>query len=212
MILKFKYDLERDIYNYMAINGAKYKGGNSRVLDLLLKKHPDWLNHDDIKKWIPDYVSYNHFDIDKKLSGIQKFWEKIEAEFINRMNRLFEIDFPLEKFTAYLTTADRCTIGDNYFFVSIHGQQQNRIIMHELLHFYTYATFEKEFSQLNEKQIYDIKEIMTELLNLEFSDLTGFPDAGYPIHMEFREKFCQFWQEEKNIKKTANKLIDLIKQ
>ena len=211
MILKFKYDLEKDVYNYLAITGTKNKGGSSRVLDLLLLKHPDWLNHDDIKKWIPGYVSYNKFNIDQKLVSIQKSWEKIETEFIERANKIFKIDFPLSEITAYLTTADRCTIGDKYFFVTIHGQQQNRIIMHELLHFYTYVIFEKEFSKLNEKQIYDVKETMTELLNLEFSDLIENPDVGYPMHTELREKFRNFWQEEKDIKRTVNGLIDLIK-
>lgn len=211
MTLKFKYDLEKDVYNYLAIARTKHKGGNSRVLDLLLKKHPNWLNHDDIKKWIPRYIDYNNFDIDQRLITIQESWVKVETKFIERMNHIFKIDFHLKKITAYLTTADRCTLGNNYFFVTIHGQQQNRIIMHELLHFYTYSAFEKEFSRLNEKQIYDVKETITELLNLEFSDLIGFPDIGYPMHMELRKKFRQFWQEKPNdIKEAVNKLIALL--
>lgn len=210
MILNFKYDLEKDVYNYLAIAGTKHKGGNSRVLDLFISKHPDWLNYDDIKKWIPSYVSYNNFDIDQKLISIQESWEKVETEFIKRANKIFEISFQLDKISAYLTTADRCTIGDDYFFITIHGHQQNRIIMHELLHLYTYAIFENEFSKLNEKQIYDIKETMTELLNLEFSDLIEAPDSGYVMHTELRQKFSQLWQEEKDIKKAVGKLIEIV--
>ena len=210
MTLIFKYNLDKDVYNYMAINGAKYKGGDSRVLGYYFKKFPDGLTEDNLKKFIVGYVDYNHIDIDQKLNFIKKSWEKIEAKFIDRANRLFNIDFPLEKFTAYLTTADRCALGDAYFFVAVLSSQQNKIIMHELLHFYTYIAFEKEFSELNEKQNYDIKETMTELLNLEFSDLIGTPDAGYPQHKELREKFQQFWQEEKDIKEAVNKLIDFV--
>jgi len=212
MILKFKYDLEKDVYNYLAINGAKYKGGNSRALDYYFKRFPDGLTEDNLKKFIAEYIDYNHIDINQKLASIQESWAKVETEFISRMNRLFKIDFPLETFTAYLTTADRCTLGKDYFFVAIFSQQQNKIIMHELLHFYTYIAFEKEFSQLDEKQIYDIKETITELLNQEFSDLTGVPDSGYPQHKELREKIRFFWQEEKDIKKAVNRLIDFIKQ
>ena len=212
MILKFKYDLEKDVYNYLAINGAKYKGGNSRVLDYYFKKFPAGLTEDNLKKFIAGYISYNHIDINQKLASIQESWAKVEAEFISRMNCLFKIDIPLEKFIAYLTTADRCTLGSDYFFVAVFGQHQNKIIMHELLHFYTYIAFEKEFFQLDEKQIYDVKETMTELLNLEFSDLIGVPDAGYLQHKELREKFRRFWQEGKDIKRTVNKLIDFIKQ
>ena len=106
MLLKFKYDLEKDVYNYLAIAGTKHKGGDSRVLNLLLEKRPDWLNHDDIEKWIPGYVSYNHLDVAQKLISIQESWAKVETEFTNRMNRLFVIEFPLEKFIAYLTTAE----------------------------------------------------------------------------------------------------------
>ncbi len=207
MILRFKYNLDKDIYNYLAINGAKYKGGSSRALDYYFKRFPDGLTEDNLKKFIAGYVDYNHVDINQKLVSIQESWAKVEAEFISRMNRLFKISFPLETFTAYLTTADRCTLGSDYFFVAVFGQQQNKIIMHELLHFYTYIAFKKEFFQLEEKQIYDVKETMTELLNQEFSDLIGIPDGGYPQHKELREKFRQFWLEKKDIEKAVNKLI-----
>ncbi|MEK7665081.1 MAG: hypothetical protein AAB361_02995 [Patescibacteria group bacterium] len=212
MILRFKYNLEKDIYNYLAINGAKYKGGNSHALDYYFKKFPDGPTEDNLKKFIIEYVDYNHIDINQKLASIQEFWAKIEAKFINKMNRLFKINFPLEKIIAYLTTADRCTLGSDYFFVAVFGHQQNKIIMHELLHFYTYIAFEKEFSQLDEKQIYDVKETITELLNQEFSDLIKISESGYPQHKELREKFRLFWREEKDIKKTVNRLIDFIKQ
>jgi len=210
MNLNFKYDLEKDTENYLAIAGTKNKGGNSRVLDLLASKHPGWLNHNDIKKWIPSYVSYNSFDINQKLFSIQESWSKVEAEFIEKANKIFKTEFSLNEVTAYLTTADRCTIGDKYFFVTIHGQQQNRIIMHELLHLYTYAVFGDDFSRLNEKQIYDVKETLTELLNLEFFDLIEAPDTGYPMHAELRQKFCQFWQEDKDIRRTVRKLIEVV--
>jgi hypothetical protein len=211
MILKFEYELEKDVYNYLAIVGTKNKGGNSHVLDLLTEKHPDWLNHDDIKKWIPGYVSYNHFDIDKSLNEIGNSWEKVEAEFIKRANKIFTIDFQLEKITAYLTTADRCTYGEDYFFVTIHGHHQLKIIMHELVHLYTVCAFKEELSKLTEKQAYDVKETITELLNLEFSDLLETPDDGYQIHKELREKFRQFWTEEKDIKKAVYKFVDYVK-
>jgi hypothetical protein len=67
--------------------------------------------------------------------------------------------------------------------------------MHELLHFYTWHTFGKKLlDQGLLKLVYNnIKESLTEILNLEFSDLMGGKlDSGYPQHQAMRQKFENF--------------------
>ncbi len=78
--------------------------------------------------------------------------------------------------------------------------------MHELLHFYTWHVFHDDFitSGKTEAQYNDIKESLTELLNIEFIDLMeGAHDDGYPQHAEMREKVKNLWNETKDIRKVV---------
>ena len=82
--------------------------------------------------------------------------------------------------------------------------------MHELLHFYTWHAFGKKLVDegLSKLAYNDIKESLTELLNLEFSDLMGGKlDTGYPQHQEMRKKIKEVWKSEKDIDKLVLNLI-----
>ncbi len=210
MFLKIDYNLNKDIQNYQILSQVEYKGGVSKVLNLFSKKFFDDFSEENIKKFIKGFVDYNKIDINQKLIKIRGEWGAVEPIFTERINKIFGVNFPLENISAYLTTADRCTLGKNYFFVTVIGNRQKMIIMHELLHFYTFAVFKKELEVLSKKQVYDVKESMTELLNLEFFDLMEANEVGYPQHQELRIKVREFWLVDKNIKNTFNKLVDVI--
>ena len=53
----------------------------------------------------------------------------------------------------------------------------------------------------------DIKESLTELLNLEFADLMkGKSDRGYPQHQKMRAEINKMWQIKKNIAEIIQQL------
>jgi len=84
--------------------------------------------------------------------------------------------------------------------------------MHELLHFYTWEAFGREFKKknvINERQYYDFKEALTEILNLEFADLMGgdYKDLGYPQHQEMRKRIKECWNKYKNLRKVVEKVL-----
>lgn len=49
----------------------------------------------------------------------------------------------------------------------------------------------------------NLKEALTVILNEEFMDLIVWPDKGYEIHKNFREKLLKFWRADNNF----NRLI-----
>ena len=54
----------------------------------------------------------------------------------------------------------------------------------------------------------DVKESLTEILNLEFSDLMGGKlDSGYPQHKEMRQKIRSLWSDKKSIFLMVQELI-----
>ena len=82
--------------------------------------------------------------------------------------------------------------------------------MHELLHFYTWHAFGKKLIDegLSRLVYNDIKESLTELLNVEFKDLLdGAVDKGYPQHQEIRAKIRNLWETEKDINKLVLNLL-----
>ncbi|HEY4503572.1 MAG TPA: hypothetical protein VJJ28_00465 [Candidatus Paceibacterota bacterium] len=82
--------------------------------------------------------------------------------------------------------------------------------MHELLHFYTWHAFGKKLLDegLSKLTYNNIKESLTEILNLEFFDLLkGKPDSGYPQHQEMRTKVKKIWLEKKDVKPVIDGIL-----
>ncbi len=199
MLLPIQYSLKKDIINHQIIAHAKYKGKESKVTKLFNQRFGNDYSEDNLSQFIAGFVDYNKINFDERLLEIQASWSKIEIEYKRRMDLLFGCDYPLQQLTAYLTTNDRCAIASDYFFVTVFSQQTKRIICHELFHFYTYYIFGDQLKAMSEKQHYDIKESLIELLNLEFLDLIEAPESSYPGHELLREFIKRNWEKEKNI-------------
>jgi len=86
-------------------------------------------------------------------------------------------------------------------------------ICHELLHlqFLHYYRDYLEKKGLNDKQIEDIKESLTFLLNEpEFENIILSKDRGYPEHQRVRQQLKKIWQENKTFSKFLDKAINEI--
>ncbi len=212
MKLHFSYNLDKDVEN--VINGSRSVNNKKPTGFQLLfaEKNGDILDAEKISAFIEEMDVVSGLDMNKEISVVEKRWENIEAVFIDRVEKLFGISYPSPVIVVYLTHNERCTynIEENYFFVKIGSDFSNNIIIHELLHFYTlYAFGMKLMNEGLSKSTYnDIKESLTELLNLEFSDLMGGkPDMGYPQHEGLRAKIRTSWLVEKNLPVLVEKLV-----
>ncbi len=167
------------------------------------------LNEKNLSKFIDCFIREKGIDMKKEIRRIEKSWKEIENEFQKKMNLFFNMDLADKKINVYLTTNDRClySVSKNCFFITATTQSPKRIIMHELLHFYTSYAFEKELANLDGKLAYDVKESLTEILNLEFSHLLDGEEKGYPQHQRMHQLIREEWKKEKNIKKIFEKLI-----
>jgi len=150
--------------------------------------------------------------VDKEIVAVEERWKITEPIFVERVEKIFGISYPAPIITVYLTHNERCTynIRQNYFFVRIGSEFSNNTIMHELLHFYTWHAFGKKLLDegLSKLAYNDVKESLTELLNLEFSDLlNGKRDEGYPQNQEMRTKIREIWQVKKDISTLIQKLV-----
>lgn len=203
MLLNFEYLLGKDIENYKIIAGAEYKGGSSKVLEHYKNRFGDNMTDENIERFIKGLVDFNKLDVRQKLLDFQHQWGMVECEALRRLSAVFNVPQPWSRMSVYLTTNDRCgySLAGQYFFMTVLSHSPVKVILHELLHFYTWHVFRDRLERLGGKKAYDLKESMTELLNLEFADLIESTDAGYPQHQALRELARRSWQGEKNIQK-----------
>ena len=176
------------------------------------EKYGDNFEKEKVKTFIEEQDKINGFDANKEIVAVEERWKIAEPIFIERVEKIFGISYPAPIITVYLTHNERCTynIRQNYFFVRIGSEFSNNTIMHELLHFYTWHAFGKKLLDegLSKLAYNDVKESLTELLNLEFSDLlNGKRDEGYPQNQEMRTKIREIWQVKKDISTLIQKLV-----
>lgn len=216
MKLHFAYDIEKDIENF--INGTRAVNSKkpTKFQIAFSKKYGDNFEAEKVKAFIEEQDKLNGFDANKEIVAIEERWKIAEPIFIERVEQIFDISYPVPIITVYLTHNERCTynIEENYFFVRIGSEFSNNTVMHELLHFYTWHAFGKRLLDegMSKLAYNDIKESLTELLNLEFFDLmNGKPDNGYPQHQEMRAEIKKLWLAHKDISELIKKLVSVDK-
>ncbi len=217
MEILFKYDLDKDAVNF--INGTKSKNNSkpTKLQQLYIDEHGPNYDKAVVLDFIKSYTTKNELDLNTIKNQLEKDWRKIEQPFFDRIEKIFKISYPTNQITAYLTTNGRCTynIEDSYFFVYFASKSPNSIIMHELFHFYTWQVFHKNFiaDGFTEGKYNDVKESLTELLNIEFLDLMdGAHDDGYSQHSEIRKEIGKQWHETKDLQKIVAELASKLKQ
>lgn len=211
MNLKFVYDINRDVENIIRGTKAINSKTPTNFQNLFTEKCGSSFEPQKIKLFIKEQDKINNFDLNKEIIAIEEMWKIVESTFIERVEKIFRISYPSPHITAYLTHNERCTynIEKNYFFVKIRSKFSNNIIMHELLHFYTWHTFGQRLLDkgLSRLAFNDINESLTELLNLEFVDLlNGKTDKGYPRHKTIRSEIKNLWLKHKDIRQ----IVDLL--
>ena len=211
MKLHFLYNIEKDIENFIKGTRAVNSKKPTKFQTLFSEKYGENFEAEKVKAFIEEQDKINGFDANEEIVAVEERWKIAEPIFVERVEKIFGISYPAPIVTVYLTHNERCTynIEQNYFFTR-GSEFSNNTIMHELLHFYTWHAFGKKLLDegLSKLLYNDIKESLTELLNLEFSDLmNGKPDTGYPQHREMRAKIRELWQTEKDIETLVSKLL-----
>ena len=212
MKIAFSYNIDKDIENI--INGTRAVNSKkpTKFQNLFTEKYGDNFEKENVKTFIEEQDKINGFDANKEIAATEERWKIAEPIFIERVEKIFGISYPTPIINVYLTHNERCTynIEENYFFVKIGSEFSNNTVMHELLHFYTWHAFGKKLLDdgLSKLAYNDVKEALTEILNLGFSDLLGGKlDSGYPQHQEMRQKIRNLWPDKKNIFLMVQELI-----
>ena len=204
MKLLFSFDIHKDVENFKKGIGSINNRNLTKFQEQYVQENGPDFEELKIQKFIEKFLKENNIDVFQKEKEIRENWNSIEETFFQRCDDIFKIKFE-RNIHVYLTTNSKCTYNtrEGYFFVNMMQMKHvNAIIMHELLHFYTHEVFRSELlgKGFYELQYNDIKESLTELLNVEFADLMGgVSDNGYPQHQEMRLKIRNLWNEKRDL-------------
>ncbi len=211
MRVLFEYSREKDVENFTR-STKSVNNPNPTELFLEFSKKYSAVDEESVGEFLAEYIKENNIDISQKCIEIENKWRKVEQEYFKRVEQIFKIKYPVDTFTAYLTAERRCTYNTskNYFFVSVRSNETHRTVMHEIFHFYTWHAFHEALigRGVTEMAYNDIKESLTELLNIEFVDLLdGAVDYGYPQHKDMRNSIRSAWLQEKHLKKVIDSIV-----
>ena len=221
MNIEFRYNVEKDIENFIIVAKAKKIKISSLFLEekrflkykMYFKKYGPILDKRELNEFISEYIASNKINVVKELKIIENRWTQVNKIFWSRAEKIFRTKLPNKQIIGYLTINNICgyNISDNYFFIALSDTRSNLTIMHELWHFFTWYSFGRNFKENNvisKEKYYDIKESLTEILNLEFKDLLGDQiDKGYSGHQKIREKIKELCMKHQSIKKVVDKLL-----
>ncbi len=212
MTLDFSYDTNRDVENFMKGTKAVNDSKPTKFHQLYIDTCGETVDDSKLKSFIAKYIEDQHINIIERVEQIKNNWLPIQYAFIKRCEIIFDTVYPQEDIHIYLTTNGRCTysIEKGFFFVRIQSANANPTIMHELFHFYTYHVFYKKIKDagLTDLEYNNIKESLTELLNIDFHDLMGgIVDKGYIQHQKMRKDIRDYYSKNKSIVGVVDFLI-----
>lgn len=202
MKVYFSYSLDKDVENFIKSAQSVNNKNPTKLQEVYIEKFGKDFDPAKVRSFIESYNQENKIDFDAAVAEIDKNWRTIESEFIRRAENIFGA-YPSD-ILAYLSINSRGTYNteENYFFVFIGSRNTNAVIMHELWHFYTRHRLHADLVKdgISSEKYNDIKESLTELLNLECNDLLeGHEDMGYPQHAVMRALIREIWTKNKNL-------------
>jgi len=154
------------------------------------------------------------------IRATEESWKGIEKKYFKKLEKITNEKMRFKEVQAFPTTISRCPYNPNkdnlyYFFNLFKGIEQQLITSaHELMHIHLHNTpwWKEVEGQLGNNKTHDLKEALTELLNIEFKELFIFSDNSYPNHQKLRKYINKKWKEKKDFTILTNSCIKWIKR
>lgn len=223
-IVKFEFDKEKDLRNiWNTANTTTHYGHDfkSKVSKNLIeicenKKYEEC--REELLKTMSSL--YKNLLLKIAIKTLNKAWDGIEKDYFARLEKITKQKLSIKKVKAYLTTISRCPYNPDSketfffcnFFWSLSSQMQTA--GHELMHIHLHNSpwWDKVEIEIGKEKTHDLKESMTQLLNLEFRDLWIVEDRGYDAHAELRKYISSEWKRKKNFNLLTENCIKWIKK
>jgi len=224
--VKFDYDFKKDAWAW--VHFAMQKGGiyglknNTDFIPPKLLKKIKKVDRESAEKIVCDYLINNpkkeirKLIVDQEIKTLRETWAKLENKYFERLEKVTQKSIFTEEFTGYINSCFMCPYNEeeNWFMINMWFglPKYIGIICHEIMHL-QFLHYYREYciKFISEKQLQNLKEALTFMLNTDFNDIILETDKGYPNHQILRQKLQKIWKKEKNFKIFIDKAINIMK-
>jgi len=225
-IVKFSYDIERDLKNYQnSLFDFKYSsyGRERPVVTGFLRpsfvKKLDNLSTTDekllfAKEYLENFSVERRDFIDIQIETLEKYWKLIERNYVNKLEKYFGVNIGFASADCYLTTLtiSPYNVKEKFFMTSFSKglAAQINTIMHEFMHLVFRHNFDDYCVDkgVSQQGLLEINESLTTLLNYEFADFTITPAYNKkPSIEDLQRKVAELWREKRDFRYILDELI-----
>jgi len=147
---------------------------------------------------------------------VQEMWNLIEEKYIKKMNNIFKNKFPYDIIYGVVSSTP---FGYGYefkepkpWFACPNDKTITavNVAMHEIMHAYFNKYLAKDLFEkyhLSEEQIFEFKESLTVLLNVECGDFRLYEDKGHFGHEKMRKKIKEEWNKSHDIDRVIKNIF-----
>jgi len=206
--ITFVYDIEKDIDNIIIGIETVRNGRNpDRIIKEIINKYGESPSRDNIKSFLENIWKDKSYIREMSIKQLQEYWDKINDIYFERLADFMEIkEYEKEslKIPGYFSSrhGSGYNVPNLWFAVSLYsGTMQNVITaMHEIMHLFFHKYWWNECKKygLDNKNIWDVKEAVTVLLNIWYKDIITELDWGYMEHTDLRRLIIKKWWPGKN--------------
>ena len=219
--ITFQYEIERDIENIRIGLDLVRKGRKPEAtLASIIQQRGDDPSMEDLEEYLTTHWAGKEESRDKIIGELQESWSAIETTYFSVLAEKMQLKSfsDIETIPAYLSTRRGCGYGYGekpWFAVSaLNGVSGNILTtMHEVMHIFFHRQW-WEFCKeqgVPDKNIWDIKEALTILLNFWFKDQLTQVDTGKEEHTNLRKKIERWYTDDQDFVSILKNACDYMK-
>lgn len=216
----YKYNQEKDIENIEIGLGTVRRGRKpDQELSRIIQQYGEVPSKEELKTYLQSRWTNKELILSLITKQFQEYWDTIEKKFFTHLADRMRLDSfcDIKQLSGFLSTryGSGYEADELWFAVSVHSSTMRNTLtaMHEIMHIFFHKQWWKfcENQGVPTKNIWDIKEATTVLLNLWFKDLLIDIDLGYEEHTELRHLIKKWFLENRNFQETLLKACDYMK-
>ncbi len=216
----FSYNRKKDIENIkIGLNIVKKGRQPDKELAQIIKLYGNTPKKKELESYLDSRWRKKKHILSLIVKQTQEYWNTIEKDYFTHLADRMQLTsfYNIRKLSGFLSTRYGCGYDPKkyWFAITVHkGTLANTsVIIHEIMHIF----FHKQWwnfcrkQGLSEKNIWDVKEATTVLLNLWFKDQLIDLDWGYEEHAELRHLIKKWFLKTRNFKNTIEEACKYMK-
>lgn len=216
----FNYNIEKDIENIeIGLETVSRGRQPDKELAQIIQRYDNTPSKEALKSYLESRWAKKEQVLSLIIKQLQGYWDEIEKDYFTHLANRMQLTsfYDIKNLPGFLSTryGSGYKVEPPWFAVSVHNGtlQNSRTAMHEIMHIF----FHKQWwdfclgQGVSSKNVWDIKEATTVLLNFWFKDKLVDIDWGYEEHAELRRLIKEWFLKTPDFKNTLQKSCEYIK-